>query len=343
VQEDVMSLRFLLLGSIAVLTGIILTTVGVQTQEGAGAPPPGTPTMTAQEFDRMYQETKNWGRWGKDDRLGTVNLITAAKKKQAAGLVKSGISVSAERDLSTEEAPDNPRPFKLLVAPTFRTDTWEVAYHGTYVTHLDALCHFEYQGMLYNGIPISAGSDKGCANGVEHFKNGIITRGVLIDIPRLKNLPYLEPATTVSAEEIEAWEKKAGIKIGPGDAVILNTGRWARRAKLGPWRSLGNAAGFHPSVARWLHVRDVSLVGADGTAEAQTTPPVVLGVPASIGLQPLHTVLISGQGMPLIDDIDPTALAETAARLNRWEFMIVVSPLSVPGGTGGPVNVQAIF
>lgn len=337
-----------LLSTASIAAVVLAATMGwagvrVRTQASDEAPLPGTLTMSAEEFDRMFQETKNWGRWGKDDTLGAINLITDAKRKQAAALVKSGISVSVERTLSTEEAPDNPRPFKFTMGPTFRTDTWEVAYHGTYVTHIDALCHFDYKGMLYNGVPSSASTDKKCAIGIENLKNGIVTRGVLIDIPRLRGVPYLEPPTTVLPADVEAWEKKAGIKVGPGDAVILHTGRWARRAKLGPWKSLGNAAGFHPLMARWFHSRDVALVAGDGTAEAQTTPPVVQGVSAQIGLQPLHTVLIAGQGIPLVDNVDADALAATAARLNRWEFMLMVAPLAVPGGTGGPVNVIAIF
>jgi len=322
------------------------TTIGVRiahTQDNAGAPPPGTPTMTAEEFDKMYKDVSNWGRWGKDDKLGALNLITDAKRKQAAALVKTGINVSMTHTLLTEKTIDNPNPFELKMGPSFRVDTWAVAYHGAFVTHFDSLCHFAYQDKLYNGIPLSDSNEHGCANGVEHFKNGIITRGVLIDIPRLKGIPYLEPATTVSIGEIEAWEKKAGVKVSPGDAVILRTGRWARREKVGPWRMFGNAAGFHPTVARWLRARDAALVGADTTAEAQTTPSVVLGVPMNIGLQPLHTVLISSMGVPLIDDVDPESLADTAARLNRWEFMFIVAPLPVPGGTGGPVNAVAVF
>jgi kynurenine formamidase len=340
-----MKRKLLTTTSIAVIlaAAIASSTVRVWTQEGEGAPPPGTPTMSAAEFDRMFEETKNWGRWGKDDKLGAVNLITDAKRKQAAALVKSGISVSVERTTSNVEAPDNPRPFKFTMGPTFRTDTWEVAYHGTYVTHIDALCHFEYKGMLYNGVPISASNDKGCAYGIDAFKNGIVTRGVLIDIPRLKGVPYLEPPTLVMPADVEAWEKMAGVKVGAGDAVILHTGRWTRRAKLGPWKSLGNAAGFHPLMARWFHARDVSLVAGDGTAEAQSTPSVVQGVSPQIGNQPLHTVLIAAQGIPLIDDVDADALAATAAKLKRWEFMLVVAPIAVPGGTGGPVNVLAIF
>ena len=327
----------------ALVLGAALTATIVLTQETGGPAPPGTPTMTAAEFDQMWRETSNWGRWGKDDRLGALNLITDAKRKQAAALVKSGISVSIAHTMSTEQSVDNPNPLVMTLPPPFRGDTLMIRYHGTFVTHFDSLCHYAYQDMLYNGIPISASNEKGCANGVEHFKDGIITRGILIDIPRLKGLPYLEPATTVSIADIEAWEKKAGVKVSAGDAVILRTGRWARRAKLGPWAIRGNAAGFHPSVARWLRARDAALVGGDTTAEAQTTPSVVQGVSAQIGLQPLHTVFIAGMGVTLIDDFDPEALAETAARLNRWEFMFFVAPLPVPGGTGGPVNALAVF
>jgi len=328
---------------VAVLLGVALTATAVHTEESTGAPPPGTPTMTAQEFNKMYKEVSNWGRWGKDDRNGTMNLITDEKRKRAARLVKNGISVSITHTLSTEKAPDNPYPFELKMGEVPRVDTWAIRYHGTFVTHFDALCHFEYNGMLYNGVPFSASNDKGCAIGVEHFKNGVITRGILVDIPRLKGVPYLEPATTVSIAEIEAWEKKVGVKIGPGDAVILRTGRWTRREKLGPWKSAGNAAGFHPTVARFLRQRDVALVGADGTAEAQTTPSVIQGVSQLVGNQPLHTTLISSMGMPLIDDMDPEALAEMCAKLNRWDFMFIVLPIPVPGGTGGPVNAVAMF
>jgi kynurenine formamidase len=272
-----------------------------------------------------------------------MNLITDEKRRQAIRLAKLGISVSIERDLSTEAAPDNPAPFELKMGNPPRVDTWAIRYHGTYVTHFDALCHFAYKDMLYNGVPFSASNDKGCAIGVEHFKNGVITRGILLDIPRLKGVPYLEPGTTVSIAEVEAWEKKAGVKIGPGDAVILRTGRFLRRAKVGAWKSIGNAAGFHASVARLLRQRDVALTGADATAEAQNTPPIIIGAEDLVGRQPLHTALISSVGMALIDDMDPEALAEMCAKLNRWEFMFVVLPISVPGGTGGPVNPIAIF
>jgi kynurenine formamidase len=315
--------------------GFILSTPSTQGQGKKSTRPP----TTAAEFDAMFKANNNWGRWGKDDKLGTLHLITDAKRRQAAALVRNGISVSLEHDLSTEEAADNPNPLELTMGPTFRTDTLRISYHGAFMTHFDALCHQMYHDKMYNDVPISANNEKGCANGVEHYKNGIVTRGILVDIPRLRGVPWMEPADVIYPEEIEAWEKKAGVKIGPGDAVIIRTGRWARRAKMGPWKALGNAAGLHASVLPLIHQRDVALLGGDTTADVQSEPRLVEG---EAGRMPYHTAM-SWLGMPLIDDFDPEAAAETAAKLNRWEFMFVVAPLAVPGGTGGPVNPLAIF
>lgn len=294
------------------------------------------PKVTAAEFERIFRENNNWGRWGKDDALGTINLITDAKRKQAAALVKTGIAVSVAHDLSTEETPDNPAGrFKQELAPNFRVDTYFFQYHGTYVTHQDALCHYNFDERVYNDRPLNT---KACIPDISNLKDGIVTRGILIDIPRLKGVPWVEPQTRIYPRDIEAWEKMAGVKISSGDAIILRTGRWAQRAKQGPFKVLGNSAGFDVSVAPWLRKRDVALAGGDVSVEAQTTPPFVEGQTT-----PLHTFCIVGLGMPIIDDFDPEVLAETAARLHRWDFMLVVAPLRVPGGTGSPVNPIAIF
>ena len=291
--------------------------------------------MSAAEFAHLFKQNTNWGRWGKDDVLGTINLITDQKRKQAAALVKSGISVSVAHDLSTVEAADNPRPLKRELAPNFRVDTYFFQYHGTFVTHEDALCHYTFDNHVYNERPLNT---KDCFPGIDNLKNGIVTRGILIDIPRLKGVPYLEPDAAVFQKDIEAWEKMAGVKVTSGDAVILRTGRWARREKKGPWNAIAKAAGFDVTVAPWFKARDVALAGGDVTVEIHTDPPVV-----EDQTTPLHTILIAGLGMPIIDDFDPEPLAEMCARLHRWEFMLVVAPLRVPNGTGGPVNPIAIF
>jgi len=299
---------------------------------------PGTPKMTAAEFDALFQANNNWGRWGKEDRLGTANLITEAKRRQAGALVKQGISVSIAHDLSTEPAADNPSPLLRVMAPSLRLDTYTFNYHGGFTTHIDALCHYQQHGLQYNGMKPDASPEKGCSPGIDTIRNGVVTRGILVDIPRLKGLPYLEPGTPIYREDIEAWEKKIGVKISSGDALVLRTGRWARRAARGPERALNNAAGFHVSVGPWIKARDVAIAGGDVSVEVQTDPPVVEGMAG-----PLHTLMIAGLGMTIVDNYDTEALAETAARLNRWEFMLVIAPLRVPGGTGSPVNPIAVF
>ena len=337
-------------GSVAVLALALVAgrshlSVRAAAQEGAapkrptGAEFPRKYPKDEAEFNKMFDELKNWGRWGKDDRLGTINLITEAKRKQALALAKTGITVSLAHDLMKEEAPDNQNPLKQVMGAGFSTDTYTFSYHGQGMTHIDALCHQNQHEILYNNTPKSLSNENGCALGIEAFKNGIVTRGVLIDMPRLKNVPWLEPGTPVYQEDVEAWEKKTGVKISAGDAIFLRYGRWTRRARLGPWKALANAAGFHPSIATFVKQRDVAIVAAENTAEAQTEPPYLTdGV-----RMPLHVFLVAGLGMPIIDDVDLDAAAEVAARLNRWEFLVVISPLSVPKGTGGPINPTAIF
>jgi kynurenine formamidase len=290
----------------------------------------------AEEFDQMFNQVKNWGRWGPNDQLGAANLITDEKRKQALGLGKRGISVSLAHNPLTEAAVDNPQPFEHVMNRGFTTDTYRVSYHGYAHSHIDALCHILYKGQTFNGYPTAEiNTDKGCTRlGV--LKNGIVTRGILIDMPRLRNVPYLEPGTPIFVEDLEAWEKKAGIKVAAGDAIFLRTGRWARRAQLGPWAVARNAAGYHASIAPWLKSRGVSFIGSDVAQDV--VPSLVEGV----GL-PIHTLAITALGIDILDNQDLEAVAETAAKVNRWEFLLMAAPVPVTGGTGFPVNALAIF
>ena len=307
-------------------------TAPVEAQEAARAP------TTLEEFDAMFRELSNWGRWGADDERGTLNLITPAKTREAAALVQSGITVSLSHNPMPDEAPDNPdAAFDHVMGRSLRSDTYTFRYHGYGVSHIDALCHFAHNGRLYNDVPTSASSAEGCGkNGIQNLKNGIVTRGILLDIPRLKGVPYLEPTTPIYIEDIEAWERQAGITVGAGDVIFVYTGRWARREALGPWSVSGNSAGLHASVIPWIKERDVAFVGSDAATDVM--PSLVEGI-----TQPLHTFLIAGLGSNIFDNMDLEALAETAARLNRWEFMLTASPIPVTGGTGSPLNPIAVF
>jgi kynurenine formamidase len=301
--------------------------------------------LTKADIDRWMTELSNWGRWGKDDQMGAVNLITPAKRKQAAALVRSGISVSLSRTAETEKAPDNNSPFSHVMTATgdapangsYALDTYSVSYHGWGHTHMDSLCHMFYRGKMFNGFSQQEIGKNGAAKlAVTNFKNGIFTRGILMDIPRLKGVPYLEPPQAIYPEDLDAWAKKAGIHVEPGDVVFVRTGRWARRAAKGPWDVAKNSAGLYASCAKWLHQHDAAMVGSDGASDVM--PSGVEGV-----TQPIHQLVLIALGMPIFDNCDLEALSEMANREHRWEFLITASPLTVAGGTGSPLNPIATF
>ena len=166
------------------------------------------------------------------------------------------------------------------------------------------------------------------------MKNGIFSRGILIDLPKLKGVDYLEPGTAIYPEDLDAWEKKSGVKISSGDVVILYTGRWARRAAVGPWS--GTQAGLYATCARWLKARDIAVLGSDGGSEV--SPSQIPGVNS-----PIHLLMLHAMGVPMLDNLDLEALAMKARELNRWDFLLTVAPLAVPGGTGSPLNPIATF
>lgn len=295
--------------------------------------------------DRWMKELSNWGRWGKDDQMGTVNLITAAKRKQAVALVREGVSVSLSRDTEKERAEDNQRPFTQEMNNTglnpaggqFSVDTYSVLYHGVAHTHMDSLCHMFFEGKMYNGFSQEEVGAEGAKKlAINAFKSGILTRGTLLDFPVLKGVPYLEPGTAIYPSDLDAWEKKAGVRVGAGDVVFVRTGRWARRAVEGPWNVGLRSAGLHASCAGWLRKRDVAMVGSD--AGTDVMPSRVEGV-----RQPMHQLLLVAMGTPLFDNCDLEAVSAAAASRKRWEFMLSAAPISVKGGTGSPLNPIATF
>jgi len=295
------------------------------------------------DFHQAMKDLSNWGRWGQDDELGALNLITPARRREAARLVREGAVVSLAHDAEKEKAADNPRPFVHEMLNTSRTpnatshsDAFTIAHHGLAHTHLDALCHFFYRDQMYNGIPRQEVTEKGAGRlSVHRMKNGIFTRGVLMDIPRLKGLPYLEPGTPIYPADLDAWEKKAGLRVRPGDVVLIRTGRWALRAAKGPWPP-AQLAGLHATCARWLKQRDAVVLGSDAASDVR--PSLVDGV-----AQPIHILVLVAMGMPILDNLDLEALSEAAAQRRRWDFLITTAPLAVPGATGSALNPIAVF
>jgi kynurenine formamidase len=298
-----------------------------------------TRVVTEAEYERWKKELSNWGRWGKDDEIGALNLITPEKRKQAAALVREGFSVSLAGDADTVQAVDNPNPYDVKML-AIGNDRIGVAYHGIAHTHLDSLAHINDNGVFYNGYkpdPDAVLKGGHAKNSIHNVKNGIFTRGILLDIPRLKGVPYLEPGTPIYVEDLEAWEKQAGVKVSAGDALFVRTGVWARRKEAGPWlrgrAEGGRSAGLDPSVIPWLKQRDIAILGSDHPQ--YVSPSNLRGA--------VHDFALLYLGVHLFDNCDLEALADAAAERKRWDFLLTAAPLPIRGGTGSPANPIATF
>ena len=293
--------------------------------------------VTAATVENWMTELSNWGRWGRGDQLGALNLITPAKRVEAAKLVKTGVSVSLAHNYSVNPDLGLPPPFdqeiSMLNTPgEYVMERVSFSYHGGIHSHLDALCHVLWQGKMYNGFSKSDVNEDGCQKlGIANVKQGILTRGILMDIPRLKGVDYLPPGTAVYIEDLEAWEEQTGVHVSSGDVIFVRTGRWATPGSAG-----SGSAGLHASVAPWLRERDVAIVGGDYANDA--IPSDVQGV-----FLPIHQLTIVAMGVRLFDNLDLEALAEEAVRQGRWEFMLSASPIPVEGGVGSPMNPIATF
>ena len=326
--------------SIAILLGLSTPLAESQPAFPADA---SHPLVSQAEYDRWRAELSNWGRWGEDDELGTLNLITPAKRRAAAALVKDGVTVSLATNVQTVGAVDVPCPaqWAMLTASDAGASD-QIAFpciHGAGTTHLDSFAHRFFDGKMWNGYSVSdlVTKEGGAArNSVLTMKDGIVTRAVLYDIPRLKGVPYLAPGTRIMPADLEAWEQRIGVKVGAGDALLLRWGRWARRAALGPWAIDDGSAGLDVSVIPWLRERDIALLGWE-------TPGYVPQPPGDLPRLAVHDFALTILGVHLLDRADFDALSEAAASRDRWEFMLTIAPLAIPRGTGSPVNPIAVF
>ncbi|WP_169675731.1 cyclase family protein [Flavivirga algicola] len=299
--------------------------------------------ITKEVISEWMNELSNWGRWGKDDELGTLNLITPKKRKEAASLVTEGISISLARDISKKATRNNPHPLKQSITleawagHNWASDTYTMRYHGNDYSHIDALCHIFYKGNMYNGFSQNLVKKNGAEKlDIQKMNTGIFTRGILVDMPLLKNVTYLKKEDIIKPEHMVAWEKKTGIKIKRGDVLLIRTGRWSRSKEEGVWNFGEDAVGLHPTMVKWLKERDVAVIGSDGVSDKYPSGIEGLGAP-------IHQLLLVALGMPLLDNLQLEALAAKAASLNRWEFLFVAAPLRIPGGTGSPINPIATF
>ncbi|UQX00002.1 cyclase family protein [Streptomyces sp. RerS4] len=302
--------------------------------------------VSREEFDAVFAALRTWERWAAAGERGAWNRVTAEHVRRAAALVLDGTTVPLGRPWDTRPGPENAKPALHHMSdlgdveppePTVHKDFLAVDYHGKAVTHLDALSHVAYRGRLYDGHParevIGAG---GARFGSVAALGPLVAKGVLLDLPAVLGTDWLEPGHAVRARDVVEAERALGVGIDDGCAVLLRTGRFRRRRELGPWDVDAASAGFHVDALPLLAERAISLLGADGDSDVRPSP--VEGLHS-----PVHALAVAAMGVPLLDNLDLEALSAACARAGRYEFMIVVSPLDVPGGTGSPVNPVAVL
>jgi len=312
---------------------------------------PGGPRVSREDFDALFDALAPWGPHQDQDRAhdeaGRLGAVTPDQVLAALGTVRRGVSVSLAHPLDSQSGPDNKKPALHHMTdlgdveapePSAHKDFIGLDYHGKAVSHLDALCHIGYRGHLFGGVSTadaftSSGSTWAA---VTALASGVLVRGVLIDLPRVHGVDWLEPGTPVHRDDLLEAETALGVEFGAGDAVLLRTGHDLRRRRLGPWDSGAASAGLHVDAMPLIAERGVALLGGDGDSDVRPSP--VPGVHS-----PIHALALTALGITLLDNLNLEALSEQCAQQGRYEFLLVVAPLVVPRGTGSPVNPVAVL
>lgn len=310
----------------------------------------GTPVanVSAAEFTTLFRELSDRVPWGSADERGALNYLTPERVVAATRLVRDGVTVTLSLPLNTERAVHCPTPaehYMTELSPRdsasgslhFIKDYVGLDYHNDGHTHIDALCHIAYEGLMYNGRPADAvTADGSTVNTIEVLKDGLVGRGVLLDIPRHRGVQWLEPGEHVFLDDLEAAEREQGVAVEPGDIVLVRTGHAGRLAELGPWNTGEAKAGLHPSAMTFLADRGVAALGCDGNSD--TAPSTTAGVAF-----PIHVLAIVALGVHLLDYLQLEDLRDACEDARRWSFLFVAVPLRIIGGTGSPLNPVAIL
>ena len=304
--------------------------------------------MRESEFRALFDQVSNWGRWSERPERGALNHLTPERVAEAARLVRSGITVTLSLPLDTEDRIDNPEPadhhMTMLTdhdigsgSVRFAKDYVGVDYHNEGHSHIDAFSHVAYEGNFYNGMPEGSVTERGAESGtIDVLRDGLVGRGVLLDVPRLKGVPWLEPGEHVFTEDLEAAEREQGVHVGPGNILLVRTGHARRRAEMPPWDARNAKAGLHTTTATFLAERGVAALGSDGNNDTATSTTEGVGFP-------IHVLAINAMGIHLLDYLQFEDLVRRCEAEQRWEFLFVAAPLRLPRGTGSPLNPIAVF
>jgi kynurenine formamidase len=314
---------------------------------GTEAARPSSGRMTEAEFRALYQRLRGQPPWGSEDRRGALNHLTPAETRAACREVELGLAVSLAAPVEGRVTPDNPEPARhqMKGAPAaqagpglaFGMDRIDMNIHGNVDSHLDALCHVIFDGALYNGVDAGTITDSGAAElSVESAAEGIVGRGVLLDVPRTRGVPWLEPGDHVTPDDLLATERDESVQVGRGDILLVHVGHRQRRDERGPWDAAAARAGLHPEVMPLLAERQVAVLGSDGNND--TAPSVADGVDF-----PVHVLAINALGMMMLDYLRFGGLVPICRDARRWSFLCVIAPLRLPTGTGSPINPIAVL
>jgi kynurenine formamidase len=309
--------------------------------------------LTAADVIGYFDSLSNWGRWGPEDRLGTLNLITDAVRLDAAGLVREGSIVSLSRDIDPL-APD-PLGSGLAVVQRFMqigeakyhlgdavrfdglTEYVGIACHGSN-THLDGLAHYSWDGKNYNGYDVAENTSIGGAKlSVNDASAGIVTRGVLLDIAALHGLEWLEPGHPIAPEELLAAEERQGVSVRSGDVLLIHTGHVQRTLAEG-LDPKGRQPGLHAACLPFLRERDVAALGSDCIQDVQPS-----GLGSMDLIRPIHAVGLVALGLWLIDNMELSELRTKCAETGRWAFFFTMLPWRFVGVTSSATNPVALF
>ncbi|MGW7253746.1 cyclase family protein [Streptomyces sp. NPDC054834] len=305
--------------------------------------------MSEADFRSLYRRLRDQARPDGDQPRGALGHLTPERVLAAAGEVRRGRTVSLAAPIETMPGPDNPEPARhRMTAPAHRADDdarglrfardrFAMNVHGDADSHLDALCHVMFDGELYGGVPASSVTPDGAgALTLDLVRDGIVGRGVLLDIPRVRGVPWLDPGDHVTVGDLRAAEAAQEVTAGPGDLLFVRVGHRRRRRSLGAWDTAEARAGLHPTAMAVVAERRVAALGSDGNND--TAPSTVADVPF-----PVHVLAVNALGLHLMDWLDLEELAAACEQLGRWHFLCVVAPLRLPAATGCPVNPIAVL
>src|SRR5262245_8762728 len=304
--------------------------------------------VDAREFQALFRQVRNWGRWGPLSPRGALNHLTPDRIAAAARLVRSGTTVSLGLPLTTHEGIESPVPahHRMTLLPDVDIGSGSVRlakdyvgldYHSEGHSHIDAFSHVAYDGALYDGQPDSVVTSAGAGPGPTGlFKDGLVGRGVLLDVPAVRGVRWLEPGEHIVTADLEGAERRQGVRVGAGDILLIRTGYPLRLAELGPWDTVKAKAGLHPRAATFLAEREVAALGSDGNND--TAPSTTEGIAF-----PIHVLALNAMGIHLLDYLQFEQLLPRCRETGRWEFLFVAAPLRIEGGTGSPVNPLAVL